>query len=184
MRPEREGFENWIDVLSKLGTRRGNPSWVHSFVLSMKAKGKTLGIDLDFGGQVGNSLDSLRVLKHVQKECGSALSEEFADLLAEMHFEKRQCVCKHENILKAALAIGCSEEKVKRVLKNKTLHRSDVLNEIDLLHRMGIYSIPFFQLTMRTKDKSAVRTHHGASSVQEFYESFKNMKRELMKKEE
>ena len=183
LRPERNGFENWLDVLTDLGKRRGNPDWVNSFVPSMKAKGKMLGIDLDFGGKVGNSLDSLRILKFVAKTRGSEYSERLADLLAKMHFEQRRCVCDHKNLLEAAVEIGCSSEKVKSVLRVETIYRNEGLSDINLLHRSGIHSIPFFQLVMSNSDddgnSDVTRHHHGASSVNDFFKSLRDMRSEL-----
>ena len=73
LRPERIGMEPWLGVLRKLGVSRGNPGWVNSFVPAMVAKGKQLGIAFDFGGNVGNSLDSLRLL-HFAVAAGGGIS--------------------------------------------------------------------------------------------------------------
>ena len=157
-----------MGVLSKLGATRGDPSWSYRFVPAMKAKGKLLGIEFDFGGDVGNSLDSLRVLRWVQVKAGLEAAERLADILAKGHFEQRQCVCDHANILRACKAAGLDASAAQNVL-NGTEFKDAVLSDIKKLQvEQGVFSIPVFWLRMHGDLSSRVLRVSGAASVAEF----------------
>lgn len=142
----------------------------------MKKLGKTLDIAFDFGGNVGNSTDSLRLILYVQKEYGLEKAEALADLLAHLHFEKKRCVCDHATLRFAAAELGVEESKVSRVLKDPVIFRAALFDEIERLHQRGIHSIPFFEITgvgEVKEDEGRVKLRHavvrGAASEVEFY---------------
>lgn len=136
----------------------------------MKAKGNELGIAFDFGGHVGNSLDSLRLLRWAQNEAGEETSEKLADEMARLHFEKKRCVADRETLLFAARTIDDLDmDDVKHVLTDISVCRASVLDDIDRLRCRGVSSIPFFELTASRAGNEVKRILiQGAASVDEF----------------
>jgi hypothetical protein len=66
LRPERRGQQPWREVLRKLGVSRGNPGWEKGFERGMVANGKMVGVNFDFGVDVGNTFDRwARLLAYV-----------------------------------------------------------------------------------------------------------------------
>ena len=157
-------MEPWLDVLTKLGVARGDAGWVHRFVPSMKAKGTRLGINFDFTGDVGNSTDSLRLLRFTHQYHGGNKAEELADRLATLHFEECQCVGSHETLRRAAVDVGIAEAEVDKILNDPSFYLQEVENHIEALHTAGVFSIPLFVLTYQERSCKI----HGAASVQEF----------------
>eukprot|EP01006_Ploeotia_vitrea_P026348 TRINITY_DN59335_c0_g1_i1.p1 TRINITY_DN59335_c0_g1~~TRINITY_DN59335_c0_g1_i1.p1 ORF type:complete len:212 (-),score=25.09 TRINITY_DN59335_c0_g1_i1:314-949(-) len=141
LRPERVGLHDWLTVLRKLGESRGNPSWVDTFVPQMKLKGQPLGIHFDFGGKVGNSMDSLRLLRW-SRQFDDNKQEELAELLSHYHFEQKRCVCDHTNLLQAVGVVGLDQQEAARVLKDPSMFRAEVEAELDEAVEQGIHSIP------------------------------------------
>ena len=199
LRPERIGMEPWLGVLRKLGVSRGNPDWVNSFVPAMVAKGKQLGIAFDFGGNVGNSLDSLRLLHFAVVAGGGddGLQERLADVLARQHFEQKQCVGDHAALLRACAeawprpsgaaivgddgGVAAFVAACKAVLDDPSRYAADVMRAIDDAHAKGHHSIPVFTFCVggfvgadAHADAGAARAVcelHGAASPEEFVEA-------------
>jgi hypothetical protein len=48
LRPERQGFLLWREILADLGASRGDPQWSKSFIPQMEARGLQVGITFDF----------------------------------------------------------------------------------------------------------------------------------------
>ena len=74
-------------MLRDLGVSRGHPSWVDSFTQQLAARGREVGVTFDFGVDVGNSLDSLRLLVWAGKrysEKQEQLAELFGDTVADL----------------------------------------------------------------------------------------------------
>jgi predicted DsbA family dithiol-disulfide isomerase len=94
LRPDRRGQELWRDVL----TKKYSASWTVDFEARMKAAGAELGIFFDFGGSVGNSLDSLRLI-HWASLHYETQQETLIHCLSRNHFEKRLSVGEHANLL-------------------------------------------------------------------------------------
>lgn len=152
LRPERKGLEPWLGVLAALSVQRsGDQSWLRNFLAQMRANGKLLGIDFDFGGEVGNSLDSLRLLWWAGEkyghgspldEAGEGGQERLANKLAFYHFEQKLTVGKHDNLLKAVEECGYDVQEAAQVLASADKWRSEVLESMALCHKQGIHSIP------------------------------------------
>ena len=63
----------------------------------MIASGEPLGIKFDFGGYVGNSFESLRLIHWISKNYPEK-QEPLIALLSKNHFENRLCVGSKENL--------------------------------------------------------------------------------------
>eukprot|EP00658_Telonema_sp_P-2_P020344 TRINITY_DN18049_c0_g1_i1.p1 TRINITY_DN18049_c0_g1~~TRINITY_DN18049_c0_g1_i1.p1 ORF type:complete len:155 (+),score=44.43 TRINITY_DN18049_c0_g1_i1:205-669(+) len=124
----------WGDVLrDDLGKP---PSWFEG----MRAMGQPLGISFDFEGDVGNSLDSLRLLLWADTK---GKQEQLAERLAEGHFEKRRSVADHGVLLSACEEIGLSAADATEVLEGDA-YAEEVWAEYSQIQRQGVHSIPVF----------------------------------------
>lgn len=107
----------------------------------MCAKGRSLGIDFDFGTNVGNSMDSLRLIYWAGSIAGDA-QERLSRVLAHGHFEKRQCVGNHRVLIAAAENCGLDPVRAASVLERGEFE-AEVLAQIRKAHEAGHYAIPY-----------------------------------------
>ena len=171
LRPERVGLEKWHGVLTRLGASRGDPSWVKRFVPSMKARGAELGIRFDFGGEVGTSLMSLRLLRWCQDTHGFVTAEALADRLAEQHFEQKLSVGSPDALIQAAVAVGLDGGDARRVcVEDPSIAHDEVMRDMAMLESQGIHSIPLFMFEVAGGQQGGSASYivQGAGSQAEF----------------
>lgn len=139
LRPEREGMQPWLTVLRELGRERGDPDWCDAhFVPSLTSAGREVGVIFDFGGDVGNSLESLRLLMWAGVRGGDEMREKLAEELSVGHFEKRRCASDPAVQLAACAAVGIDVEAARAFLDSDALKRELRTH----LETCGIHSIP------------------------------------------
>lgn len=136
------GQHKWADVLRKLGISRGNPGWFDAFKPSMTGRGQELGVEMDFGGDVGNSMDSLRLLAWAGAT--SPLQEPLARHLAHGQFTRKECVGDLDVLVRAADAVGLDKAEARRVLSAKDEYADAVMRGIAWASNQGFHSIPVF----------------------------------------
>jgi len=141
----------WGDVLRD--DLRKPASWFEG----MQAMGRPLGIRFDFEGEVGNSLDSLRLLIWSDEH---SKQEELAGELARGHFEERRSVADHEVLLAACEAVGLPMDQASKVLESDAF-ADQVWGLYSSVQQQGVHSIPVFIFDDRW-------TMHGSKSVDEF----------------
>lgn len=169
LRPERRGQTAWLEVLRKLGISRGNPGWVDGFVPSMTAAGREVGVAFDFGGDVGNSMDSLRMM-HWSGELEAAgaasagVQENLAVELARGHFELRKCVADRGAVMEACRLVGLPETEAERVWDSGEYEEA-VLEELDAAERSGTHAIPVVRIAVAGGGKRGIETQ-GAQSAE------------------
>mmetsp|Transcript_16961 Transcript_16961/g.43321 ORF Transcript_16961/g.43321 Transcript_16961/m.43321 type:complete len:170 (-) Transcript_16961:202-711(-) len=156
---------SWAKVLHDLGVSRGNPGWAPAFMESMSERGEELGIHFRFDTQVGNSMDSLRLL-HWCWVSYPDKQEALASALARLHFEQQQCVAKRETMLAGCAAVGIAHAEAACVIDDPLLFRADVEKLMSEAHAHGHCSIPVF--TFRDTAGRVVAATHGSCSVVEF----------------
>jgi predicted DsbA family dithiol-disulfide isomerase len=147
LRPERTGQHKWIEVLRLLGISRGNPGWADDFIPSLAARGESLGLQMNFEGDVGNSIDSLRLLAWAgccNQDAGGDLQEALAVELGMGQFTRAQCVGDHAVLVAAATAVGLPTEEASAVLADGDRFKKEVESKMLALQRAGIHSIPVF----------------------------------------
>lgn len=98
LRPDRIPGQHkpWIQVLRDVLHK--SDAWFEA----LQAKGREFGIRFDFQGEVGNSLDSLRLVQWSRKH---GLQEDLSEELARGHFEERKCTCNHTVLLEACAKV-------------------------------------------------------------------------------
>lgn len=178
LRPERKQCEPWLEVLTGLSKQRsGDLSWVQNFVVQMTASGKSLGISFDFGGSVGNSLDSLRLLFWAGHKYGHTQEgqEKLADILARYHFEQKRTVGKHENLLSAVQEAKFDLDEARDVLNDSSKYKNEVLSSILETQRQGVHSIPQFTFSWCGNEGKMRTSVHGSAPVSDFVSIIQNI---------
>jgi predicted DsbA family dithiol-disulfide isomerase len=122
----------------------------------------------------------------VKVDYGFETQEALAGILAQRHFEEKQCVSRKETLLQACQDLGLATEKADRVLNSDTylagvfscslhgaailvfltLFSAEVLADIERAQSQGFYSIPVF--VFQSSEQQWVV--HGAAEVDEFEE--------------
>jgi len=141
----------WIQVLRN--ELRKNDSWFEA----LQSKGGQYGIHFDFDGEVGNSMDSLRLVQWSRQH---GLQEPLCEELAAGHFEHRRCTCDHQVMLDACAKVGLPVEEARQTLESDN-YLAEVMADLEATHRAGFHSIPVFIF-------DNCYTVHGAASVEEF----------------
>lgn len=131
----------------------------------MTARASALGISMDFGGNVGNSLDSLRLLAWAGDT--SNLQEALAQKLGEGHFTAKQCVGDRDVLIRAATAVGLPGREAAKVLEDSGAYRDAVNADIEELRSHGVHSIP---VTIFKSPNGTSYEICGARSVGEYRE--------------
>lgn len=182
LRPERDRQQPWLTVLRELGRSRGNSNWADGdFVPRMTANGRLLGIAFDFGGDVGNSLDSLRLLQWAQAKAPEK-SEELADLLSKWHFEERRCVSDPAVLIAAVSEVGggLTAAEAEEVLAGDA-YQAEVDAMIEDSHENGHHSIPVITLTLTAggEDGGITAELGGARSPDEYSQVLEALRQRL-----
>ena len=166
LRPERVGFHKWTDVLKRLSLDRvGSLSWFENFVTQMTLNGDTVGVKFNFDVDVGNSMDSLRILAWAAS-CESGKQEELALALAHNHFELGKCVARPDNLLEAVGMVGLDRVEAQKVI-DSDMFEDQVLRDFEKSSLEDVHSIPVF--IFRNEDGKEFRVCGAAK--QEEYES-------------
>ena len=148
--------------MKQLGIDRGNPGWETGFTAALAQKGAGLGITFDFSVDVGNSLESLRLLWWAGTK-GAAVQNQLADRLSKAHFEEGRCVCAEATLLAAVAEVGLSEDEARVALRQRAFE-DEVNASIEREQAKGHHSIPMF----RFEAPHASLEVHGAASEDEF----------------
>eukprot|EP00656_Telonema_subtile_P058004 TRINITY_DN9691_c0_g1_i2.p2 TRINITY_DN9691_c0_g1~~TRINITY_DN9691_c0_g1_i2.p2 ORF type:complete len:184 (+),score=55.03 TRINITY_DN9691_c0_g1_i2:113-664(+) len=160
LRPERKRRMVWGNVLRD--DLRKPRSWFEG----MQAMGAPLGITFDFEGEVGNSLDSLRLLMWAGTQ---DKQEELAGILAEGHFQQRRSVADHGVLLDACESAGLSREAAAEVLDSESFGK-EVMEQYEDIQGQGVHSIPLFIFDNKW-------TTSGTRSVEDYVELVKTIER-------
>eukprot|EP00756_Hemistasia_phaeocysticola_P054497 Hpha_TRINITY_DN30415_c0_g1::TRINITY_DN30415_c0_g1_i1::g.167969::m.167969 len=130
----------------------------------MIAKGKTLGVNFDFGVEVGNSFDSHRVVYWALTKSESEQDKLCTELAAD-HFERKRCVCDWQVLREAAERVGLSGQECEEVLQSGRFGE-EVQAELQKAADEGFHSIPQFALSSKPGARPVVIG--GAASPEDY----------------
>jgi predicted DsbA family dithiol-disulfide isomerase len=163
LRPERKGEESWRGVLERLWASRGRgANYVDEhFFPQLSAAGEKLGISWDFEGDVGNSMDSLRLVFWVgeleqSSQVPIGTQENLCKMLGSGHFEERRCVGNRNVLVETSSRLfeelgdeysALRQEAVDLLNSDRMLQQ--VWASIEREHEEGHYSIPVALLSGR-----------------------------------
>ncbi|CAF1153735.1 unnamed protein product [Adineta steineri] len=139
---------------------------VKQMVPQMTETGKQEGINFSFGGKIGSTFDSHRLLHYVkQQENGEKKQNDLINILFRAYFEDEQDLSDHQVLTKAAEQIGFNGNEIKQFLQSDQ-YKKEVQHEINQSQQQGISGVPHF----RINDKIELS---GAQDPQQFIQAFR-----------
>jgi predicted DsbA family dithiol-disulfide isomerase len=139
---------------------------VKQMLPQMIETGKQEGIEFSFGGKVGSTFDSHRLLYYVkQQENGEKKQNDLINILFHYYFEQEQDLSDHQVLIKAAEQIGFNSNEIKEFLQSD-LYKKEVQQEINQTQQEGISGVPHFRINDRIELS-------GAQDPQQFIQAFR-----------
>lgn len=128
--------------------------------------GKQDGIQFSFGGKIGSTFDSHRLLYYVkQQENGEKKQNDLINILFRAYFEQEQDLADHQVLIKAAEQIGLNSNEIKEFLQSDK-YKKEVQQEIKQNEQDNISGVPHFRINDRVELS-------GAQDPQQFIQAFR-----------
>ncbi len=141
-------------------------TFVKQMLPQMTKSGQEEGIHFSFGGKIGSSFDSHRLLYYVkQQDDGEKKQNDLITILFRNYFEEEQDLSDHQVLIKAAEQIGFNGNQIKEFLQSNQ-YVKEVQQEINQSQRKGISGVPHFRINGRIELSSA-------ENPQQFLQAFR-----------
>ncbi|CAF4192995.1 unnamed protein product [Rotaria sordida] len=139
---------------------------VKQMLPQMIETGKQEGIQFSFGGKVGSTFDSHRLLYYAkQQENGEKKQNDLINVLFRAYFEQEQDLSDHQVLIRAAEQVGFNPNEIKQFLQSDK-YKKEIREEINQSQDHGISGVPH----VRINDKIELS---GAQDPQQFIQAFK-----------
>jgi predicted DsbA family dithiol-disulfide isomerase len=139
---------------------------VKQMLPQMMETGKQEGIQFSYGGNIGSTFDSHRLLYYAkQQENGEKKQNDVINILFKNYFEQEQDLSDHQVLIKAAEQVGFNSNEIKQFLQSDQ-YKKEVQQEINQSQQEGISGVPHF----RINDKIELS---GAQDPQQFIQAFR-----------
>jgi predicted DsbA family dithiol-disulfide isomerase len=139
---------------------------VKQMLPQMTETGKQEGINFSFGGKIGSTFDSHRLLYYVkQQENGEKKQNDLINILFRNYFEEEKDLSDHKVLINAAEQIGLNSDEIKRFLQSDK-YKKEVEQEIHQSQEDGISGVPHFRINNKIELS-------GAQDPQQFIQAFK-----------
>ena len=115
----------------------------------MVETGKKEGINFSYGGRVGSTLDSHRLLHFVKEQPeGEKKQNQLIDLIFRASFEDEEDLSNHQLLVRLAEQLGFQGEEIRTFLQSDR-YRREVQEEMRRTAQKGISGVPHFRLNNR-----------------------------------
>jgi predicted DsbA family dithiol-disulfide isomerase len=115
----------------------------------MQANGKAWGINFDYGGTIGNTVNSHRLVEFSKTPAqgGGAKTDALIDALFQSYFEKQGDISSEDVLVAAAVKAGlpATEAEIRTFLRSDAL-KDEVLKEIQQSYEAGVSGVPHFTI--------------------------------------
>ena len=139
---------------------------VKQMLPQMTETGKQEGIQFSYGGKIGSTFDSHRLLYYVkQQENGEKKQNDLINVLFRAYFEQEQDLSDHQVLIKAAEQVGFNSNDIKEFLQSDK-YTKEVQQEINQSQQEGISGVPHFKINEKIELS-------GAQDPQQFIQAFK-----------
>jgi len=136
-----------VNKLVRYATKFGGQERVNGMLENMKAHGAKWGINFSFGGNIGNTVDSHRLVEFSKQPAqgGGAHTDALINALFKRYFEEEQDLSTPDVLVSAAREAGlpASEEELRTFLRSDQL-RKEVLGDMASAAEAGISGVPHF----------------------------------------
>jgi len=158
--------------------RFGSEERMRAYSAVMSAYGRAAGIEYKFGGQIANSLNSLRAVMWVQDQLGEGGDQQKAQLVLEslyrQYFEEEKSLADRETIWNALAHAGVSDSEATAFLADETLHMASTMAEIRGQEANGIDAVPFITMEGKKRDLHL----EGAKEVEQYVKALETIAKE------
>jgi predicted DsbA family dithiol-disulfide isomerase len=132
----------------------------------MLETGKQEGINFSYGGKIGSTFDSHRLLYYVkQQDDGEKKQNDLINVIFRYYFEEEQDLSDHQVLIRAAEQIGLNGNQIKEFLQSNQ-YVKEVQQEINEGQRERISGVPHFRINDRIELS-------GAQDPQQFLQAFR-----------
>jgi predicted DsbA family dithiol-disulfide isomerase len=139
---------------------------VKEMLPQMTDTGKQEGIQFSFGGKIGSTFDSHRLLYFAkEQENGEKKQNDLINILFRFYFEEEQDLSDHQVLIKAAEQVGFNSNQIKEFLQSDQ-YKKEVQQEINQSQQKGISGVPHFRINNRIELS-------GAQDPKQFLEAFR-----------
>ncbi|KAJ2981213.1 hypothetical protein NQ176_g2169 [Zarea fungicola] len=122
---------------------------VHTRIFDrLRAVGAPLGINFSFGGRIGNTRDSHRLIE-LSKKYGSEVEQKLVSELFAAYFENEKDITTYEVLGDAAVAAGIPEADFKRAIVDSDEYGARVDEAVAGARENGISGVPDFTIQDR-----------------------------------
>jgi predicted DsbA family dithiol-disulfide isomerase len=128
-------------------TQKFGKARMESLFGGVKENGKVWGVNFDFGGNVGNTVDSHRLVEFskTEEQGGGKHTDALMTALFRAYFEEKKDLSSEDVLIEAAGIAGlpASKEHLQTFLRSDQL-RKDVLQDAEAAAEAGISGVPHF----------------------------------------
>jgi predicted DsbA family dithiol-disulfide isomerase len=161
-----DGVDKMTRYRQKFGAGR-----IEGMVAMMKNNGRPYGIEFDYGGKVGNTVNSHRLVEFSKSDSqgGGKLTDDLINVLFKSYFEQQGDISDIDTLVRIGVEakLPASEAELRTFLKGDGL-RKEVLAEIEDARNAEISGVPFFILNGKY-------TVSGAQEPEVFLDIFKKI---------
>jgi len=122
--PKGEGLNKMKMYEEKFGAQR-----IQQMIPHMKSVGDEVGIKFSYGGNIGNTFDSHRLIWQARETGGSDLQDKMVEALFEAYFENEQSMGNRDVLKACADRAGMPSEITDRLLDDEMIGKAEVEQE-------------------------------------------------------
>ena len=138
--PTGEGYNKLQYYKDRFGAQR-----VEGMIASMKEVGEEHGISFSYGGSVGNSFNSHRLIWKAREEGGSELQDIMVNEIFHAYFEEEKSLGVNTVLEDCARKAGMDSSIISQVLSNESLGKDEVEREmIEFGRKWNCRGVPLF----------------------------------------
>ena len=147
----------------------GDPARIRDIHDRLNSIGKENGIAFKFGGRIGNTRDSHRLIQ-LAKAKGPALQTKLVEQLFAGYFEHERDISSHDFLREAGVGAGLDEQEVEELLASDA-KGPEVERELQEARRKMINSVPNFVF----QDKYEIKGAQDAEGFRRVFEKLKEL---------
>lgn len=162
--PKGKGLNKLDHYNKKFGADR-----VEQMVPQMKRTGESIGINFSYGGSIGNTFDSHRLIWKAREIGGSELQDKVVEELFKAYFEQEKSLGEARVLRDCAQVAGMPDDAVEALLQDESIGKMEVKHEErEFRSRWNCNGVPLFVID----DKFQLS---GAQPAEEFLKIFKRL---------
>ena len=118
---------------------------VEQMLPTMIETGRQEGIQFSYGGPIGSTFDSHRLLHFVsQQPDGERKQNQLINLIFAASFEQEKDLANHQVLTDLAVKIGLNRNEISDFLRSD-LYKKEIRDQIEQNYRRGITGVPYFR---------------------------------------